>query len=172
MTKLEFLASVAQADKTQGNYSDTMKEEWWGERSKRLWGFDDRFISVYEHLLDRGFKVFVCEILRKKKRSGHRMTICKFAHLWLPEVNLAIRYSHTTLAEGNKSLKRFLTSASKYVYAGVINKDTEDPIAYVDDLIDRVFEYRKTPTKKGVKDTIVKPKPKKKRARIVSAQKA
>lgn len=100
------------------------------------------------------------------------MTICKFAHLWLPEVNLAIRYSHTTLAEGNKSLKRFLTSASKYVYAGVINKDTEDPIAYVDDLIDRVFEYRKTPTKKGVKDTIVKPKPKKKRARIVSAQKA
>lgn len=172
MTKLEFLASVANADKTQGNYADTLVKEVWETRESRIWGFDDRFIAVYEHLLNRGFKVFVCEVLRKNKKWRKHKFIKGFAHLWLPEIKLAIRYSHTNAFEDNKKLKEFLHGASKFIYAGVINADTEDPIAYVDDLIDRVFEYSKTPTKRGIKSVLVIPKPKKKRARIVSAQKA
>jgi hypothetical protein len=171
MNKIEFLASVANADKTQGNYADTLQADVWAERENRLWGFDDRFISVYEHLLNRGFKVFVCEVLRKNKRDRHRKKVKGFAHLWLPEIKLAIRYSHTTREEGNRKLKAFLLDASRFVYTGVINRDTEDPIAYIDDLIERVFEYSKTPTKRGLKSVLVKPKPKKKRARMVGAQK-
>lgn len=171
MTKIEFLASVANADKTQGNYADTLVPSVMEKRGERLWGFDDRFISVYEHLLDRGFKVFVCEVLRKNKKWRKYKFIKGFAHLWLPEINLAIRYSHTDAFEENKKLKEFLHGASRFIYAGVINKDTEDPISYVDDLIERVFEYSKTPTKRGIKSVLVKPKPKKKRARIVGAQK-
>ena len=127
--------------------------------------------SVYEHLLDRGFKVFVCEVLRKNKKWRKHKFIKGFAHLWLPEIKLAIRYSHTTREEGNRKLKAFLLDASRFVYTGVINRDTEDPIAYIDDLIERVFEYSKTPTKRGLKSVLVKPKPKKKRARMVGAQK-
>lgn len=171
MNKIEFLASVANADKTQGNYADTLQADVWAERENRLWGFDDRFISVYEHLLNRGFKVFVCEVLRKNKKWRKHKFIKGFAHLWLPEIKLAIRYSHTTRDEGNRKLKEFLHGASKFIYAGVINIDTQDPIAYVDDLIERVFEYSKTPTKRGIKSVLVKPKPKKKRARMIGAQK-
>lgn len=171
MTKLEFLASVANADKTQGNYEDTLKPDNWKEREARIWGFDERFISVYDYLVDRGFKVFVCEVLRKNKKWRKHRFIKGFAHLWLPEVNLAIRYSHNEHMVTDRKLKEFLIGASRYVYAGVINKDTEDPIAYVDDLIERVFEYSKTPTKRGVKGKIIKPKPKKKRARMIGAQK-
>lgn len=171
MTKLEFLASVAKLDKTQGNYADTLEHDKWVEREKHLWSFDERFISVYEHLLDRGFKVFVCEVLRKNKKWHKYKFIKGFAHLWLPEIKLAIRYNHLASFEYNKKQKDFLCGAQRFIYAGVISKDTEDPISYVDDLIKRVFEYSKTPTKRGVKGVIVKPKPKKKRTRIVSAQK-
>ena len=171
MTKMEFLASVDKADKTQGNYADTLVKEVWEERANRIWGFDDRFISVYEHLLDRGFKVFVCEVLRKNKKWRKHKFIKGFAHLWIPEIKLAIRYSHTARDEENRKLKEFLHGASKFVYAGVINRDTQDPIAYVDDLIERVFEYSTTPTKRGIKSVLVKPKPKKKRTRMMGAQK-
>lgn len=170
MNKIEFLASVANADKTQGNYADTLQPDVWAERENRIWGFDERFIAVYEHLLDRGFKVFVCEVLRKNKKWRKYKFIKGFAHLWLPEINLAIRYNHLNSFEDNRKLKDFLCGAKRFVYAGVISKDTADPIAYVDDLIERVFEYHKTPTKRGIKSVLIKPKPKKKRARIVGAQ--
>lgn len=168
MTKLEFLATVAHLDKRQGNYEGTLTPKWRQRREQGLWSVDDRFIFLFEYLTNIGYKVYVYEILtRLKKGSGKNME--RMAHMWIPELNLAIRFSDKPRGEYDSKQKYFLMQAKHFFYCGVVHPETEDVLEYVEDLIERVKLYSKDNSKRGVKNNIVIHK--RKRTHIVKSQK-
>lgn len=184
MTKESFLASVALHDKTKGNYKHTLEPNTVEERNERLWNADGRFISLYEYLNRAGYNVFVYEILgfykkidwskRNKKRKSllpAPRSMGRFAHMYIPELNLAIRFTFVEHGEYDKRLGQFIHQSRDYVYTCVINP-SDDVVEKFRSVRDKVKEYaRGDSPKKGIARTLVVPE-RKKRARITTTQKA
>lgn len=172
MNKIEFLGEIARLDKTQGNYSSTKIEKFSKKREKLLWGVDDRFISLYEYLVNNGFTVYVFEILRKRRnvrKSVGRM-MHQFAHIWVPQLNLAIRFSPVKKGDVDHRLKTFIISSQKNFFTCVVNSG-DDSIKKISEAIPRIRQYQQDTPRLGVMRDIIKPKPKKKRARIIIKEK-
>ena len=174
-----FISSVAQHDKLKGNYKDTLKPKNKQKRSEYLANADDRLIALYNYLVDDGYDVFVYEVLcgespRLKpiheRRRGYNppkpKCFGRFAHIWLPEVNIAIRFSNVEYGMKDGKLGQFLHQSRDYCYICVINP-SDDPVAKFENISSNILGYKKngTANKKGVLNTIVIPE-RKKRARI------
>lgn len=172
MNKMEFLAQVAKLDRTQGNYSSTKIEKYAKKREKLLWGVDDRFLLLYEYLVNEGFAVYVFEILRKRRkvRKSEGRMMHQFAHIWLPQLNLAIRFSPVKNGEADNRLKTFIISSQKNFFTCVVNSD-DNAVKKIREAIPRIRQYQRETPRLGVMRDIVKPQ-KKVRARIVKVEKA
>lgn len=182
MTKEEFLASVALSDKTKGNYEYTLQPHIVEQRNKRLWQATERFIALYEYLVKAGYNVFVQEMLahykeidwtkRRKKRGPlpKPRSFGRFAHMYIPELNLAIRFTHIEKGGYDPNLGKFIYRSRPYCYICVINPD-EDAVEKFRSVRDKVKEYARGETpKKGIAKNLIVPKPKVKRRRMVVSQ--
>lgn len=184
MTKESFLLSVALHDKTKGNYEYTLLPHTVEERNNRLWDADERFIALYEYLNKAGYNVFVYEVLayykkidwskRKKKRKSllpKPRSMGRFAHMYIPELNLAIRFTPVEFGEYDRHLGQFIHQSREYVYLCVINP-SDDVVEKFRNVRDRVKEYaRGDAPKRGIARNLVVPE-RKKRARITNTERA
>lgn len=173
MTKEEFLAYVARLDRTQGNYLGTLLPKNVARRNELLWRVDDNFISLFKYLIDEGFAVYVHEILRKRRRGKHKngRLLKQFAHIWLPQLNLAIRFSPAPTNDGSDiRVKSFIYTSRPNIFCCVVHSE-DDAVSKIREAIPRIREYKKRTPRLGVIHEIIKPQPKKKRARIVTSEK-
>lgn len=171
MNKLEFLAEVARLDKVQGNYSSTKLEQFASRREKLLWSVDDEFIALFEYLRKERYDVYVFEILRKRttnRRSTGRM-MHQFAHIWLPQLNLAIRISPVKKGEKDGRLRNFIISSRENFFTCAVNKG-DDAVKKIRMAIPLIKVYKKETPRLGVMKDIVKPK-KRERIRIATTEK-
>lgn len=173
MTKEEFLAYVARLDKTQGNYEGTLLSKNVERRNKLLWRVDDNFIALFEYLIKEGFVVYVHEILRKRRQGKRKegRILKQFAHLWLPQLNLAIRFTPSEKpSSSDKRLKSFIYATRENFFCCVINRG-DDAVEKISSSIPLIRKYKKETPRLGVIPNIIKPIPKKKRTRIVTSEK-
>lgn len=185
MTKESFLSSVALHDRLKGNYRETLTDKHKEQRNTMLNATSDRFIILYEHLVRSGYNVFVHEVLSgesprtlppHKRRRGYNhpkpISFGRFAHIWLPELNIAIRFCHTEYGIKNVRLGQFLNNSKPYCFLCVISP-SDDPIEKFEKIYSDIRGYieKGTANKKGVANTLVVPE-RKKRKRISTAEKA
>lgn len=159
MNKIEFLADVARMDKTQGNYSSTKLDRFWARREKMLWDADDRFIALYEYLRNEGFDVYVFEILRRrtKNRKSIGRMMRQFAHIWLPQLNLVIRFSPVKKGERDIRLKNFILTTRRNFFTCVVNVD-DDAVKKIRMSIPFIKVYKKETPRLGAMNDVVRPK--------------
>lgn len=185
MTKESFLSSVALHDRLKGNYRETLTDKNKRQREYKLQAATERFIALYEYLVKQGYNVFVHEVLSgdnprllppHKRRRGYippkPISFGRFAHIWLPELNIAIRFCHTEYGIKNTELGRFISQSRKYCFLCVIN-NSDDPIEKFKKIYSDIQGYieQGTADKKGVANTLVVPV-RKKRTRISTIEKA
>ena len=163
MTREEFLKAILVLDKKQGNYKQTTL--WMAQREERLKRESQQFIDVFEHLVNKGYKVYAQELLQgnnaKKKPK-------RWSHLWLPEINTSIRFMPKTDCEvqevkATKTLWRYLSEIRDYCYTFVVFPDSD--LNYIDEKIEYCKGFYEQNPRKGIKNDVVVP-PKKKRERI------
>lgn len=171
MNKLEFLAEVARLDKVQGNYSSTKLERFAPRREELLWGVSDEFIALFEYLRKEGYDVYVFEILRKRthNRSSIGVMMHQFAHIWLPQLNLAIRFSPVKKGEKDGRLRNFIISSRKNFFTCVVNNG-DDAVKKIRMAIPLIKVYKKETPRLGAMKDIVKPK-KRERIRMTTTEK-
>ena len=185
MTKEQFLTQVALHDKYKGNYRETLDEYRFIERTSKLNRVDDRLIGLYSYLTKNNYNVFVYEILSGEapdivKQSYARMNrrppkpgcFGRFAHLWIPELNMAIRFCNKPYGERDEKLGQFIYNSRDYCFLCVISPE-DDPVEKFEKVLMDIQEYKKrgTANKRGIADTLVVPA-RKKRARITTTKKA
>ena len=185
MTKDQFLASVALHDKIKGNYKETLMPARNKHRGYKLQQASRRLIDLYEYLTKIGYDVFVHELLSGDlsdtvkymyKRRGLKIpkpaSFGRFAHLWIPEENIAIRFSNVPYGVRDEKLGQFINNSRPYCFLCVINPE-DDPAEKFEKIFKDIKGYKSkgTGTKRGVADTLVVPV-RKKRARITTTQKA
>jgi hypothetical protein len=185
MTKESFLSSVALHDRLKGNYRETLTDKHAQQRKIMLDATTERFIGLYEHLVKAGYNVFVHEMLSgenprilppHKRRRGYippkPISFGRFAHIWLPELNIAIRFCHTEYGIKNMHLGQFLNNSKPYCFLCVISPG-DDPIEKFEKIHSDIKGYiaQGTANKKGVANTLVVPE-RKKRKRISTTEKA
>lgn len=163
MTKDDFLKKIELLDKKQGNYKETTNVM--AERQERLQQETQQFIDVFEHLINKGYKVYVQELLCG---NGLKSKPRRWSHLWLPEINTTIRFTPRPSCEIHEikakfMLARYIKSHRPYCYTFVIQPDST--LDYVDEKIEYCKEFYNKDLRKGIVNDIVVPQ-KKKRARI------
>ena len=173
MKKEEFLAYIARLDKTQGNYEGTLLPKNVARRNRLIWRAGQNVIDLFEYLINEGFAVYAYEILRKRRRGKHKRgkMLKQFAHIWLPQLNLAIRFTEKETNDGTDArLKSFIFSSKENIFCCVVNKG-DDSVEKIKNWIPLIRKYKKETPRLGVIHEIIKPTPKKKRARIVNSEK-
>lgn len=163
MTREDFLKIVARRDKRQGNYESTTKRM--HDRERKLKKQSQQFIDVYEHLISKGYKVYVMELLQG---CGETNKSKRWSHLYLPEINTSIRFLRSSTNEeyemkNKKKLWRYLKEISNYCYTFVI--ETEHDLSYVDEKLEYCKGFYEQNKRKGIENNIIIP-PKEKRNRI------
>lgn len=185
MTKDQFLASVALHDKIKGNYKETLMPARHRHREYKLQQATRRLIDLYEYLTNVGYDVFVHELLsgdlsetvkymytRRGLKIPKPSCFGRFAHLWIPEINMAIRFCNTRYGVRDEKLGQFINNSRPYCFLCVINPE-DDPAEKFEKVLSDIDRYKKqgTANKRGVADTLVVPV-RKKRVRLTTLQKA
>ena len=151
-------------DKKQGNYKATTQVM--AKRQERLKRASQQFIDVFEHLVNKGYKVYAQELL--SGNNAKKSKEVRFSHLWLPEINTSIRFMPKTDCEvqevkATKTLWRYLSEIRDYCYTFVVFPDSD--LNYIDEKIEYCKGFYENNPRKGIKNDVVVP-PKKKRERI------
>lgn len=163
MTRENFLNAVAALDKRQGNYKQTTLNK--AKREELLNRVPQRVVDVFEHLINKGKKVFAYELL---SRNNAKREMSFITPLYLPELNLAIWHLPASKSEeesrkNKEVLQKYIYVTRPWFYTIVIN--TDSTLDYVDAKLKEVEKYYMLTPRKGVVNKLVFP-PKKKRERI------
>lgn len=185
MTKEQFLKNVLLHDKTKGNYKETLNPARYKHRTYKLHQVSTRLIDLYDYLTNIGYDVFVHELLSGDlsdtakymyKRRGLKIpkpsSFGRFAHLWIPEENIAVRFCNVPYGVRDEKLGQFINNSRPYCFLCVINPE-DDPAEKFEKILKDIKGYKAkgTATKRGVADTLIVPV-RKKRTRLTTMQKA